>query len=118
MSQSKERGRSFVETLRSINSWIYKLRSVILAIPVVIGAIMLAVQNMSRLPALVGLNLLESGEYQFMVARTVAVMGPMAVTALCLLMMFISRRVVYPWLISVFSLVLPYLIYITNVFPA
>lgn len=101
-----------------IGKWIYQLRSVILAIPVVVAAVMLAIQNMARLPALVGLNLLESGEYQFMVGRTIAVMGPMAVTALCLLMMFISRRVVYPWLISIFSLVLPYLIYITNVFPA
>ena len=38
--------------------------------------------------------------------------------AACLLLMFLSRRVVYPWLVSIFSLALPLLIYITNVFPA
>lgn len=98
--------------------WVYKLRSLWLSIPVVIVSITLAVQNMARLPETVGINLLASGEYQFMVSRNVAVMGPLAVTALCLLMMFCSRKVVFPWLISVFSLVLPFLVWITNVFSA
>ena len=53
-----------------------------------------------------------------MVEKGIAVMGPLAVTAACLLLMFLSRRVVYPWLVSIFSLALPLLIYITNVFPA
>jgi len=48
----------------------------------------------------------------------VAVMGPLALTALCLVMVFCSKRVVYPWLISIFSLVIPIVIWITNVFPA
>ena len=107
-----------VRVIKGIGSWIYKLRSILLAIPVVIAAVILAMQNMARLPAQVGINLLANGEYQMMVGRSIAVMGPVAVTAVCLLMMFCSRRVVYPWLISIFSLVLPWLIYITNVFPA
>ena len=41
----------------------------------------------------------------------------LAVTALCLLMMFISRRTIYPWLISIFSLVLPILLIVTNMLP-
>lgn len=98
--------------------WIYNLRSIILAVPVVIVAIRLAIMNMSRLPDTVGILILSSGEYQWMVERGIAVMGPLAVTAGCLLLMFLSRRVVYPWLISIFSLALPLLIYITNVFPA
>lgn len=98
--------------------WIYNLRSIFLAVPVVIGAIRLAVWNLSRLPDTVGILILSSGEYQWLVEKGIAVMGPLAVTAACLLLMFISRRVVYPWLISLFSLVLPLLIYITNVFPA
>lgn len=98
--------------------WIYNLRSIILAVPVVIVAIRLAIMNMSRLPDTVGLLILSSGEYQWMVDRGIAVMGPLAVTAGCLFLMFLSRRVVYPWLISIFSLTLPLLIYITNVFPA
>ncbi len=104
--------------LQIVGSWIYKLRSVILAIPVIVCAICLAVRNTRILPEAVGINLQANGEYAMTVARNVAVMGPLAVTAVCLLMMFCSRRVLYPWLISVFSLVLPYLIWITNIFPA
>lgn len=99
-------------------TWIYKLRSVLLAIPVAAMAIGLALDNMKRLPETVGINLLASGEYAMYVTRSVAVMGPLAVTAVCLLLMFCSRRVLYPWLISLFTLVLPWLIYITNIFPA
>lgn len=104
--------------LRVIWKWVYNLRSVLLSIPVAIVAIKLAMQNADRLPEAVGIYLLSSGEYQWLVARNIAVMGPLAVTAACLFLMFCSRRVVYPWLISIFSLVLPLLIYITNVFPA
>ena len=98
--------------------WIYNLRSIILAVPVVVVAIRLAILNMSRLSDKVGILILSSGDYQWMVDKGIAVMGPLAVTAACLLLMFLSRRVVYPWLISIFSLALPLLIYITNVFPA
>ena len=110
--------QDFCEVMKTVGSWCYKLRSVLLAIPVVVASISLAIRNMAKLPDQVGLNLLASGEYQFMVGKSVAVLGPLAVTAVCLLMMFSSRKVIYPWLISVFSLVLPYLIWITNVFPA
>lgn len=99
-------------------NWIYNLRSIILAVPVVIAAIRLAILNLGRLPETVGIFILSSGEYQWMVDRGIAVMGPLAVTAACLFLMFCSRRVVYPWLISIFSLALPVLIYISNVFPA
>lgn len=104
--------------LQVIWKWFYNLRSIILAIPVVFFAIKMAIQNLNRLPETVGIFLLESGNYQWLVGRTIAVMGPLAVTAACLFLMFISRRVVYPWLISIFSLLLPILIYLTNVFPA
>lgn len=103
---------------RIIGNWIYRLRSLFFAIPVVLVALSQAAKNMARLPDEVGLLLLADGTYQQMVSRQMAVVGPLAVTALCLLMMFISRRFVYPWLISIFSLVLPFVIYITNVFPA
>lgn len=99
-------------------NWIYNLRSIILAVPVVIAAIRLAILNLGRLPETVGIFILSSGEYQWMVDRGIAVMGPLAVTAACLFLMFCSRRVVYPWLISIFSLALPVLIYFSNVFPA
>ena len=104
--------------IREIASWAFKLRSVILSIPVAIGAIYLAIRNMALLPAEVGLNLLETGEYGMTVGRGVAVMGPLAITALSLLLMFCSRKTLYPWLISLFTLTLPIIIWVINVFPA
>ena len=103
--------------LRVIGQWIYKLRSVILAIPVVAVAIKLALQNLHRLPEYVGINMQASGEYAMMIERNVAVFVPLLVTAGCLLMMFISKKVLYPWLVSMFSLLLPLLLWVTNVFP-
>lgn len=105
------------EKLISMWKWAYRLRSVILAIPVAAGAAILAIHNQAKLPEAVGINIQASGEYAQTVSRSVAVLGPLAVTAVCLLMVFCSKKVLYPWLISLFSLVLPLLIYITNVFP-
>jgi len=97
--------------------WAYRLRSVILAIPVALGALVLAIHNQARLPSMVGLNLQANGEYALMVGKSIAVLGPLVVTAACLLMMFCSRKVLYPWLISLFSLALPLMVYFTNMFP-
>lgn len=101
-----------------IGQYIFKLRSVLLAIPVVYAAVRLALYAQANLPEQVGINLKETGEYALMVSRNTAIMGSLAVTAACLLMMFISRRTIYPWLISIFSLVLPILLIVTNIFPA
>lgn len=103
--------------LQLIGQWIYKLRSVILAVPVVFAAIKLAFQNLNRLPVYVGIIMKESGEYTMMIERSVAVLLPLLVTAACLLMMFLSKKVLYPWLVSLFSLLLPIILWITNVFP-
>jgi hypothetical protein len=32
--------------------------------------------------------------------------------------MFVSRKTLYPWLISIFSLIIPVLLLITNMYPA
>lgn len=101
-----------------IGLWIYRLRSVFLAIPVAYWALKLARINYEMLPDLVGLNLQNDGTYSYMVAKEAAVYGPLAVTAVCLLMVVLSRKTLYPWLISIFTLVLPLLILVTNVFPA
>ena len=122
MSEKKKKisvdGKKIGAAVSGVFSWGYKLRSVLLAIPVAVGAVILAVRNMAQLPQQVGINLLADGTFETTVSRGVAVMGPLAVTALCLLLMFTSRRVVYPWLISLFSLVLPLLLWVTNTFPA
>lgn len=110
--------RKIGSVLKSIAKWIYRLRGFFMAIPVVLAALYLATQNMARLPDEVGINLLANGQYEYLISRGLAVMGPLVITGVCLVMMFLSRRTVFPWLISIFSLVLPLLIYITNVFPA
>ena len=98
--------------------WAYRLRSLVLSIPVFVCACALAIRNVSLLPELVGINILASGEYQWFISRGAAVMLPLALTAVCLLLMFCSKKILYPWLISVFSLAVPLVLWITNVFPA
>lgn len=104
------------ENMKQLWKWAYRLRSVVLAIPVAFGAVVMAIHNQARLPAKVGFDLQATGEYAQMVSKSIAVFGPLAVTAVCLLMMFCSRKVLYPWLVSLLSLVLPILIFITNTF--
>lgn len=110
--------RKIGRVLASIGKWIYRLRGFFMAIPVALAALYLASRNMSRLPEEVGINLLANGQYEYLISRGLAVMAPLVVTGVCLVMMFLSRRTIFPWVISIFSLVLPLLIYITNVFPA
>lgn len=106
------------DALVIIAPWIYQLRKVLLAIPVIGAAIYLARVNWNALPDEVGFSLMANGQYAQMVSREVAVYGPMAVTAVCLVLMVCSRRALYPWLISLFTLALPVLILITNIFPS
>lgn len=103
--------------LRLTFRWAYKLRSLVLSIPVAVVALALAVRNLAQLPAQVGFNLLSNGQYQFMVSKGVAVCLPLAITAACLCMMLLSKKILYPWLISVFSLVLPIALWFTYLFP-
>jgi len=104
--------------LRMTAKWAYQLRSLVLSIPVFVCACALAIRNVALLPETVGINMLASGEYQWFISRGTAVMVPLAVTAVCLLLMFCSKKILYPWLISVFSLAVPLVLWITNVFPA
>ena len=117
-SKSATTFRNIGKVIAIVCRWLYRLRSILLSIPVIALAVEFALENKNRLPDAVGINLLESGEFAYYVTKDVAVMGPLAVTAVCLLLMFCSRRVLYPWLIALCSLALPWLVYITNVFPA
>jgi len=102
------------EVITVIIRVIIKLRKFFMAAPVVYYAVRLAMINMDRLPEIVGFNIQSNGEFAAMVSRNYAVFGPLGVTAFCLVLMFCSRKTVFPWIISIFSLVLPYLIYYTN----
>ena len=97
--------------------WIYKLRKVAMALPVLYAALRFASDNLERLPESVGLNLQANGEFAITVTRQYAVWGPFGVTMFCLLLMFCSRKATYPWIVSIFSLALPWLIYLTNLYP-
>lgn len=104
--------------INTIAKWIYHLRKVVLAAPVVYAALRLAAYNMEHLPEQVGINLQASGEFAQMISRNMAVMGPLALTAACLLLMFCSRKAMYSWAISVFTLALPLLLLLSNAYPA
>ena len=104
------------EVIGVICRCIFKLRKVFMAAPVVYLAIRIAMENMQRLPEAVGINMQSNGEFALMVTRNYAVYGPLGITAFCLILMFFSRKTVYPWVISIFSLVLPYLLYFTNLY--
>lgn len=96
--------------------WAYNLRSILLSIPVAVVALALAVRNLTQLPAEVGIVLQANGEYQWVIGRGVAAIVPLLITALCIAMMLLSKKVLYPWLISVFSLALPLVLWLSNMF--
>ena len=97
---------------------LYRLRSVFLAIPVVWYALKLAAYNFKHLPEEVGLNLLSTGEFALTISRELAVMGPLAITVACLVLMATSRKALYPWAVSIFTLILPVLLLVSNLYPA
>lgn len=98
--------------------WLFRLRKIVLAAPVVYYALKIAQYNREHLPEQVGLNLQSTGEFATMISRNAAVMCPLALTLGCLVLMFCSRKATYSWMISVFTLALPLLLLISNVYPA
>lgn len=99
---------------KMMGTYVWRIRKILLALPVVAAALFLANYCRTRMPEIVGLGLKETGEYAVTISRDLAVFGPLLITCICLIMMFCSRKTLYPWLISVFSLVLPILIMLTN----
>ena len=104
--------------LSDIGSWIWRLRKIFISVPVVWCSLYLARLNREMLPEMVGIGLQNSGEYMRYISRTTAVSIPLAVTGACLLLMFLSKKTLYPWMISAFSLALPAVILLINLFPA
>lgn len=97
--------------------WLFRLRKFVMAAPVVYYALKLAAYNREHLPELVGINLQSTGEFAQYISRNLAVMGPLALTIGCLILMFCSRKAMYSWAISVFTLALPLLLLISNAYP-
>ena len=98
--------------------WIWQMRKLLLALPVVYLMLYFARLNWNVLPESVGLHLQTTGEYARYITREMAVYVPLGVTGGCLGMMFLSRKTLYPWMICMFSMLLPLLILVTNIFPS
>lgn len=105
------------QVINTIGKWMFRLRKIVLAAPVVYFALQLAAMNNASLPEQVGINLQANGEFAFTVARGFAVMGPLALTFACLLLMFCSRKAMYAWAISIFTLTLPLILLLSNLYP-
>lgn len=101
-----------------IGVWLFRLRKFVMAAPVVYFALRIAAYNFEHLPETVGIDLQASGEFAQTISRGLAVMGPLGLTLACLLLMFCSRKAMYPWAISIFTLALPLLILLSNAYPA
>lgn len=95
-------------------TWIFRLRKIFMALPVLYAAAELAKRNLEELPEMVGFDIQSTGEFAQMISRDTAVYGPLALTIVCVVLMLLSRKTIYPWLISIFSLVLPLLIWVLN----
>ena len=121
-SAAAPKGKTVVQKINQyinlVGTILYRLRKVVLAAPVVYYALKLSAYNMEHLPEQVGINLQSSGEFAMTIARSLAVMGPLGLTIACLLLMFCSRKALYPWAISAFTLALPVLLLFTNLYPA
>lgn len=105
--------------LGQIGLWMYRLRSILISIPVGVAAVILALRNLRELPEMVALTVPKVQEgalvmAEMMLSRGAAVLVPLAITGVCILMVFLSRRVTYPALIGAFSLVLPIALNVMN----
>lgn len=112
-----------------IGMYMYRLRSLLLAAPVAAAALILALSNRDRLAETIEVTKItynpEAVDALFgflelsttTITRDAAVYGPAMITAACLVMMICSKRTLYPFLISVFSLCLPLVIWFFSVYP-
>ena len=104
--------------LETVFLTLYRLRKIVMAIPVIYLAFRLAFYNESHLPVEVGLFLQNNGCFLRMIDRGTAVLIPLFLTLGCLVLMMFSRKAMYAWAISIFSLALPILLLISNIYPA
>lgn len=117
MQPAIDKAKEFYEKALPVWNYVKKFKKLFLAAPVAAASVLFAIYNLIKLPVLVGFGLQGNGEFSFEIIREVAVLAPLLVTAICLLLMFASKRTLTPWMVSLFSLLLPWMILITNTFP-
>ena len=117
MDKAKQTVGKINRIISTIGTWLFRLRKPVMAAPVVYYAVKLAQYNRIHLPEQVGVNLQSTGEFAQYISRDLAVMGPLALTGGCLILMFCSRKAMYSWTISIFTLALPLLLLLSNAYP-
>lgn len=117
-AEAGKRTGGFQKAFGAVVMFFYRARKIVMAAPVAIYAFYLAYQNSIRLPSEVGIFLQNNGNFLRMIDRGTAVVFPLLVTFGCLTLMMFSRKAMYAWAISIFSLALPLLILVSNIFPA
>lgn len=103
--------------LKAVWKYVWMFRGFLISIPVLVIAIKEAFRNAATLPEKVGLNIQATGEFGMTVTRSAAVMTPLLLTIACILMATFTKRPLFPWLVSIFSLLLPWVIWIINNYP-
>lgn len=93
---------------------VYRLRGLLLSIPVVVAAILMAVYSSRYLPAQVGLFMQSSGTYQFYISRTLAITVPLIITGASVTLTLCAKKITFPWFISLFSLIVPAILWLTT----
>ena len=107
-----------------------EMRTLCGMIPVAVVAVIQAMINMERLPntleyAMLGLDF-EAAQTLFgpvvmnveQISREMAVIGPLVLTAACLLFTIFSKRTLFPWIVSIFTLLIPTLLFLSTQYPA
>lgn len=117
-TEKNREGGYFQKAFGGVIMFFYRARKIVMAAPVAIYAFYLAYQNSIKLPSEVGIFLQNNGNFLRMVDRGTAVVFPLLVTLGCLTLMMFSRKAMYAWAISIFTLALPLLILLSNTFPA
>ena len=121
--------RSIGRTFRDLWRYVFWFRSIVLGAPLAGAAVIIAAQSATRLPetvnyikvtvdteaqnALFGLFVMG----QETVSRNLAVMVPLGLTAACIVLMIFSKRMLYPFMIGLLTLTLPYIIYFFTIYP-
>ncbi len=118
LEEKRQGSGGFQKAIGAVVMFFYRARKIVMAAPVAIYAFYLAYQNSIRLPSEVGIFLQNNGNFLRMIDRGTAVVFPLVVTFGCLTLMMFSRKAMYAWAISIFSLALPLLILVSNIFPA
>ncbi len=107
---------------------VFMFRGLVLSAPVAAASVILAARSQSDLPEIVEITLPgievhgQNSLFGFLVYQTqyvprgTAVLVPLILTVACLLLTMCSKRMFYPWIISLFTLTVPLFLLLTNVY--